>query len=104
MYLKGKCLETFLGFEYQHGVFIEALWMTGEDYVAFAISEVGGHQVCGAARTHQDGTSDPDQLAAIAIARCNEFASSITSHEVNCKLFAVNNEIVWGKEEDVEFQ
>jgi hypothetical protein len=101
MYLRGECREIFLGFEYQHGVFIEALWMTGEDYVAFAISEVGGHQVCGAAKTHQDGTSDPDQLAAIAIARCNAFGAS---YKVNCKLFALGNKIVWGKEEDVEFQ
>jgi len=70
---------------------------------ALGVDEMG-NQACGTVSALQVGVSDPDKLAAIAIARCNEFASSRTSYKVNCKLFAVGNEIVWGKEEDVEFQ
>jgi hypothetical protein len=105
MYLKGECLKKFLAwgpYGYQQRVQFSI------SHVAFALGETEddaiGNQVCAAVDATSVGVSDPDQLAAIAIARCNEFASSITSHEVNCKLFAVNNKIVWGKEEDVEFK
>ena len=110
MYLKGKCLETFLAggpFSYQQRVAATRLgeYKDGEPYVAmvFALGEdeTGNHQACASVSALQVGVSDPDKLAAMAIARCNEFGAR---WGINCKLFAVNNKIVWGKEEDVEFQ
>ena len=111
MYLRGECRETFLAsglFEYQHRVFHTRTappTIFGGVLVVFALGEDEmGHQVCAVGDAEFDGSNDRDQLATIAIAKCNEFASSRASYKVNCKLFAVGNEIVWGKEEDVEFQ
>ena len=102
MYLKGECLKKFLAwgpFGYQGRVQFSI------SHVAFALGETEddaiGNQVCAAVDAFEVGVSDPDQLAAIAIARCNEFGAR---WGINCKLFAVGNKIVWGKEEDVEFQ
>ena len=110
MYLKGKCLETFLAggpFSYQQRVAATRLgeYKDGEPYVAmvFALGEdeTGNYQSCAVAEARLVGTNDRDQLAAIAIARCNEFGAR---WGINCKLFALGNKIVWGKAEDVEFQ
>ena len=107
MYIRNpKCLEIFLGFGYQR--YTHALWL-GRAFrpdtilVVFALGEdeTGNHQACASVSALQVGVSDPDKLAAMAIARCNEFGAR---WGINCKLFAVENEIVWGKEEDVEFK
>ena len=97
MYLRGECLEMFLGFRYQHQAHLSF-----SHTVAFALGEGEmGNQSCAGVSASIVGVSDRDQLAAIAIARCNEFGAR---WGINCKLFAVENEIVWGKAEDVEFK
>ena len=105
MYLRGECREIFLGFGYQHQAarFSRILEWPDTILVVFALGEdeTGNYQSCAVAEARLVGTNDRDQLAAIAIARCNEFGAR---WGINCKLFAVENEIVWGKEEDVEFQ
>ncbi len=107
MYLRGECREIFLGFGYQHlatqQTVYEKLITDYSPDVVFALGEdeTGNYQSCAVAEARLVGTNDRDQLAAIAIARCNEFGAR---WGINCKLFAVGNKIVWGKEEDVEFQ
>ena len=103
MYLRGECLKTFLAgglYEYQQRVITRNLFNIYN--LAFALGEDEmGNQACGWVDATHVGTTDPDQLAAMAIARCNE---SGARWGINCKLFALDNEIVWGQEEDVEFQ
>ena len=103
MYIRNpKCLEIFLGFGYQR--YTHALVLRPDvTVVVFALGEdeTGNHQSCAAVDWRMVGIADHDQLVAMAIARCNEFGAR---WGINCKLFAVENEIVWGKEEDVEFK
>ena len=107
MYLRGECREIFLGFGYQHlatqQTVYEKLITDYSPDVVFALGEdeTGNYQACAEADGFVYGIYDFDQLAAIAIARCNEFGAR---WGINCKLFALGNKIVWGKEEDVEFQ
>jgi len=107
MYLRGECREIFLGFGYQHlatqQTVYEKLITDYSPDVVFALGEdeTGNYQSCASVSAKSVGVSDRDKLAAMAIARCNEFGAR---WGINCKLFAVGNKIVWGKEEDVEFQ
>ena len=110
VHLRGQCLEIFLAHPYQYRA-RNPLWLGRafrDEKMATVIFALGvdemGNQACGTGDAHEVGTTDRDQLTAIAIAKCNEFASSRTSYKINCKIFALGNEIVWGKEEDVEFQ
>ena len=95
MYLRGECLEKFVRF----GKIPD--WSNKRIVFVFGEDETGNYQACAEADGFVYGIYDFDQLAAIAIARCNEFGAR---WGINCKLFAVENEIVWGKEEDVEFK
>ena len=102
MYLRGECREIFLGFGYQR--YTHALVLRPDvTVVVFALGEdeTGNHQSCAAVDWRMVGIADHDQLVAMAIARCNAFGAR---WGINCKLFAVENEIVWGKAEDVEFK
>ena len=107
-YLRGECLKTFLAggvwdYQYNAAAVVRVPRKLSGILVVFALGEdeTGNYQSCAVAEARLVGTNDRDQLAAIAIARCNEFGAR---WGINCKLFAVENEIVWGKEEDVEFQ
>ncbi len=108
MYLRGECLKTFLAggvwdYQYNAAAVVRVPRKLSGILVVFALGEdeTGNHQACASVSALQVGVSDPDKLAAMAIARCNEFGAR---WGINCKLFAVENEIVWGKAEDVEFK
>jgi hypothetical protein len=110
-YLRGECLELFTSQKmggYQH---IAQVHVQGK--AVFAMAESNGLQKCGVARSSIDlpaqgsifqtpgSASGWEQLEAIAISRCEEKTRSI---KVPCKIFARNNEIVWGKASDVGFK
>ena len=107
--LNGSCLELFssgsLG-GYQH----VAHQIAGKAVFALGVDAKTGRQWCGIGRSNTDVGSQAfgpagssvtwEQVEAIAIARCN----SVSGGAVSCKVFARNNDILWGKEKDVEFK
>lgn len=110
-YLRGECLELFTSQKlggYQHVAQVHA-----QGKAVFAMAESNGLQKCGLARSGFDlptqgsifqtpgGSSGWEQLEAIAISRCEEKTRSIKSP---CKIFARNNDIVWGKTNDIGFK
>lgn len=102
--LIGECKELFLSQKnggYQHVAQIHA-----NGKAVFAIAQANGLQKCGMARSGFDlpaqgkffdtpgSSSGWEQLEVIAISRCEQQSSAVKS---SCKVFARNNEIVWGK-------
>lgn len=109
--LRGECRDAFLrggSGSYQH---VATVHVNGK--AVFALADDGsGNQKCGYARSGFDlgtnailetpgGASGWGQLEAIAIARCEAVTSSVKSP---CKIFARNNEIVWGQKNEIEFR
>ncbi len=109
--LLGECKELFLSQKnggYQHVAQIHA-----NGKAVFALAQENGSQKCGMARSGFDlpaqgkffetpgNSSGWEQLEVIAISRCEQQSSAIKS---SCKVFARNNEIVWGKRNENSYK
>jgi hypothetical protein len=109
--LIGECKELFLSQKnggYQHVAQIHA-----NGKAVFAFAQENGLQKCGMARSGFDlpaqgklfetpgSSSGWEQLEVIAISRCEQQSSSI---KTSCKVFARNNEIVWGKRNENSYK
>jgi len=109
--LKGACKELFLkgGIgSYQHTATVH---INGKAVFALA-EDSSGAQKCSYARSGFDlGTtailetpgsaSGWEQLESIAIARCEAVASPV---KAPCKIYARNNNIVWGNKNEIDFK
>jgi hypothetical protein len=109
--LVGNCKELFLSERnggYQH---VAQIHLNGKAVFAIAIEK--GQQKCGMARSsfdlpHQGNAfANPgsvagwEQLEVIAISRCEQSSNIV---KVPCKIYARNNDIVWGKNSEINFK
>ena len=101
--LTGECKALFLSERnggYQH---VAQIHVNGK--AVFAIAQENGFQKCGMARSNFDlptqgkffetpgSSAGWEQLEVIAISRCEQQSTIV---KTSCKVFARNNEIVWG--------
>jgi len=103
-YLKGNCLGLFLdsgSYKYQHLATNIVVKQSGGVGAVFALSDGPTGQYCGYATSNYKDvkessfeiTAPIQKLEAVAIARCE--ATKPQNNKNPCKIFAINNDIVW---------
>jgi len=112
-FLKGNCLDLFLdpgSYKYQHLATNVVVKQSGGIGAVFALSDGPAGQYCGYATSNYkdikesslEVTAPLQKLEAVAIARCE--ATKTQNNKNPCKIFAINNDIVWKRTEVMKLE
>jgi len=112
-FLKGNCLDLFLdpgSYKYQHLATNIVVKQSGGAGAVFALSDGPTGQYCGYATSNYKDvkessleiTAPLQKLEAVAIARCE--ATKPRNNRSPCKIFAINNDVVWKRTEVMKLE